>query len=165
MDPDLAQHLSDLKDAFPHQKVGDRQVALYMRQLSDLPSDVLGVVVQEMIRTREFFPTISAIRAAAAERMLALPGEAEALAQIEERMRWARLSEADRDEAPVVHPLVREALDHVGGYPAFRGDEPSIARGQFGRLFRELRVRRLHDAQVGTLALERGARAVRWPSG
>lgn len=145
--------LADLGDAFPRQQVSRETFAVYVREVSDIPAPVLERVVRSLIRSSEWWPTVRAIREAAAELTLGLPGEADALAQIEARMAWSRTEESDRSaEPPPVHPLVREALDHVGGWHAFRAaDEPAVVRGQFGRLYRELRARAIRDAQIGDL--------------
>jgi hypothetical protein len=130
---------------------------VYLRELDDIPLAVLEQTVRELIRTSEFFPTVRAIREAAAERTLNLPGEEEALAQIEARIRWAREDEETRGDPPSVHPLVVRALEHVGGFHGYRSaDEPGVVRGQFLRLYRDLRGRAIHDAKVGAIEIEPG---------
>lgn len=151
-----AQILADLKRAFPRQVLDAETFGVYLRELNDVPPQLLEVVVQELIRTSEWFPTVRAIREKAAERTLALPGEAEALAQIEARLRHTR-ENGTAEDAPLVHPLVREAVNHVGGYSSFRSsDDPGVVRGQFGRLYREMRTRAIVEAQVGNLELGTG---------
>ncbi len=127
-------------------------VATYIVHLADVPAEVMEAAVIDLIRTEEWFPAIARIRRACAEVALALPTEGDALAQIEARMRWARLPEDDRPEQPEVHPAVREALDHVGGFPALRmAEDQAVVRGQFGRLYREQRAHLIHEAQTGNL--------------
>jgi hypothetical protein len=101
------------------------------------------------MRSSEFFPTLRAIREAVAETILELPGEEEALAQIEARVTWGRSDDRDGDPPPV-HPLVRQALDHVGGFHAWKQtSEPGILRSQFLRLFREVRAASIREVQIG----------------
>lgn len=126
----------------------DATISLYLRELADLPDDVLERAVSQIIRTKResWFPTIGEIRAVAAELVLALPGEADALGQVEARLAWGILRQGD---PPDVHPLVREALDHAGGFKALRHSEsPTVVRGQMMAYYRDLRARAIRDAQV-----------------
>ena len=130
-----------LKDAFPRQEVKSRTFEIYVEELSDIPLPTLGAVVKVLIRTSEFFPSIRAIREAAAEITLGLPNEDEALSQVERRI---AVRGGD------VHPDVKRALDHVGGYFVFKStSEPSVVRGQFLRIYREIRADRIRAFQVG----------------
>lgn len=131
---------------------------LYLRELSDLdPADV-DAACRECMRTDEWFPTVARIRKLATERRLALPSEVEALEQVEQRIAWARLPDDERpDEAPQLHPLVKQSLDLVGGGFAFRSArDPSVIRGQFLRLFRESREASMRSAIVAQAALPAG---------
>lgn len=140
--------LADLRRAFPRQEVEQETFALYLVELADVPLNVLEAAVHDLIRTQEFFPSIRAIRAASAELALALPSPAGALAQVEARISWARTDAGG--EAPTVHPTVRQALDLIGGYASFRNaDEGAPVRGQFLRLYRELREDAVQDAVRG----------------
>lgn len=158
--PTVEELIADLKDAFPRQRVSEATFEVYVRELTDVPADVLAVTVRELVRSSEFFPSISAIRQAAAERTLTLPSEAEALTQIEARMKWAldqRIQGDEHVDPPPVHPLVREALDHVGGWHAIRAAERAeVVRGQLLRIYRDLRAEAVRGAQVGPLALPGG---------
>lgn len=161
MAPDaLSLLLLKLRDAFPRQaKDYPRETfAEYKSQLQDLPYDAVHASVNELIRTSEFFPSVRAIREAACERVLALPSRTQALSQIEARIRWQRLSDGEKEASrPVVHPLVQEALDLVGGYYAWKTtDNPAVIRGQFSKAYDELRGQAIRDAQIGTLMIEGG---------
>lgn len=149
--------IARLAEAFPREKVTSQRLELLVSELADLQAEAVAAAVTETIRKSEFFPTIAALRKAAAEFMLGLPSEPAALAQVEARLAWARKPEAERGEPPEVHPLVREALDQVGGWHAFRAvEEATIVRGQFLRLFRELRATTIHEVQVGRIELGSG---------
>lgn len=142
--------VANLMDAFPLQKVTTKNFEAYVRDLSDLPTETLGEAVKQLIRTSEFFPTIRAIRETAAEITLDLPSEDQALSQVQQRISWASRDETSRGDPPPIHPEVRAALEHVGGFFAFRSTpEPSIVRGQFLRIYRETRARLILDVQTG----------------
>lgn len=149
--------LSDLKRAYPRETITGDRLALYHRELVDLPPAVLAQAVSVVIRTSRYFPTVAELRAAAAEFALGLPTEADALAQVEARIRWARDQEG---EPPPVHPLAASTLKLVGGYAAFRdADQPAVVRGQWLRLFREERARLLRSHAEGPPALPSGREA------
>lgn len=138
--------------AFPRPALDDARVRVYLEELADLDPAVLAAAVRTLIRTRtsDWLPAVGAIREVAAELVLALPSEEDALAQIAARIAWTREPEADRGERPEVHPVVARAVAAVGGFHALRtAENASVVRGQFGRLYREARGAAVRDCQVG----------------
>lgn len=155
--PDLLANVAAVLP--PPQGFGDAAMRMYLSELNDIPPGLLERALHQIVRTKLFFPKVSEIREVAAELALNLPTEADALDQIEARMRWARLPDEARGEGPTLDPLVLKALDHVGGFYSFKTSENPVAiRGQFMRLYRDLRTHTLQEAQVGTrwLTLGRG---------
>lgn len=150
--PSRKDLLQELANAYPRQAVPDATVMVYLRALADVPPADLERAVLALIRESRWFPAVSEILERVAELALALPSEPDALAQIESRMRWARLPEHERgdDPGPTVHPLVRETLDRVGGWHTFRNaEDATVIRGQFGRLYRDLRASAIRQRQSG----------------
>lgn len=146
----IADHIADLAAAFPQRTITRETLSIYARELGDLDPVALGDAVRRLIRTSEFFPTIHAIRDAVAEDQLGLPGEAEALRQVNARAAFREPT----GPAPTVHPLVREAVNLLGGWHAIRAtDEPGVMRGQLLRLYRELRHARVAEHVVSSDAL------------
>lgn len=151
--PTRQEVLARLGLAFPHQKVPAETFAFYLRDLGEIPIDSLERAVERLVRTSERFPTIRAIRETCAEQLLELPGEPAALSQVQALIAWGRERQGP---APAMHPIVKEALDQVGGAVAFRtSDEPGVVRGQFSRIYRDLRSGAIQDAQLAP-ALEPG---------
>lgn len=151
----VPQILVALTTAFPREKVSLETKVQYAEHLSDLPPEALEAAARDYIRTARFFPTIADLRERTCERVLGLPSEEIALAQIEARQAWARESEYARGEAPDMHLLVRQALGHVGGAHAFRmTTEPGILRSQFLKLYRDLRAERVRSMQLDARAIE-----------
>lgn len=148
---DRQRILATLGAAFPRDRIKPDTFALYLAHTADIGEDALAAAVDELIRSGDYFPTIRALRETAAEHALDLPTEAQALEQITARMDWARLDEHERPaDPPEVHPLVRRALDLVGGYAAFREtDRPGVIRSQFGRAYADLRGVEVRHARVG----------------
>jgi hypothetical protein len=129
--------VADLADAFPQREISRETVSIYVKHLQDIGPAEMEAAVQRLIRTSSRFPTIRELREAVAEASLALPTEVEALALVNGGVRG-------------LHPLVREALEAVGGYHAWRvTDEPGVMRGQFSRIYREMRAARLNEFVVG----------------
>jgi hypothetical protein len=115
------------------------RMMIYVEHLADIPTGALEAGVNRMIATRQspWFPTVAEIRAAVLD--YELPNEAAALEQVEARVRLGV-------ESPL-HPLVKRALDLVGGVYSYRtAEEPTVIRGQFLRLYRSLREDAVQDA-------------------
>lgn len=157
----VADTLYALMDAFPRDPMSADNLATYRSHLADLPLDKLEEAVVTLIRTSDRLPSIKAIREQTASLMLDLPDESEALLQVERRIEWSRSGDATEIAGgPPVHELVRKALDHVGGFHAFRTtEEPAVLRGQFLRLYRESRATAIRGVQTGA-ALTAGALAL-----
>lgn len=134
--------VADLVRAFPRdfpRGPDPGTVDVYVRRLSTLPPEILTRVVHELIDTETRFPTVGQIKTLAGERVLRLPSEQDAVAQVEARMAWA--TRGREGDPPAVHPLVEQALRQFGGYAAFRlADSPSIVRSQFIRAYRDARA-------------------------
>lgn len=140
--------LNDLAFAWPDRPVPPQTLALYARELSDVPDDVLTAVVRELIRTEQFFPRLATILAACAEYVLHLPSEAEALDQIEARIAWGHNGRVP--PSPAVAALVAAALDKVGGYAAWRtAEKPHLLRSQFLSIYRAMRAAETKRLAVG----------------
>lgn len=139
--PTVAQTVDYLARTFHRQPFAQD---VYQAELADCPPDVLAAAVRSLIRTSmEWVPSIGHIRAEIAERLLALPSEREAVAQVDARIEHGRAREGD---APVVHPLVREAVNHVGGWHSLRAsDRPEVVRAQLLRFYRDARAAEVRE--------------------
>jgi len=60
----LQQALLELRLAFPQREVAVEALALYARQLGDLPEAEVVDAISRLIRTARFFPTVAEIREA-----------------------------------------------------------------------------------------------------
>jgi hypothetical protein len=149
-----AEILADFPNAYPSffAKTSLDVMRMYVRQLSDIPETVLAAVINDLIRTEKFMPSIAQIREAAAEKILNLPSEGGALAEVDRLMSSARSVETEGMPLITLTPAVRRAFDAVGGYAGFRyADDAAVIRGQFGRIYREERAREILSAQSGRL--------------
>lgn len=145
-----AQIIAELAAAYEKELPADT-LRVYVRELHDIPTIFLSEACRYLARTVDWFPRIAQIRAAVAEHRLALPTEDEALAQIEARIGW--YNDWQGQVAPFMHPLVKRALGHVGSTYAFRAtNEPAVVRGQFLKLYRDMRNSAIREMQVGDAA-------------
>lgn len=148
--------IADLAAAFPLDRLPAETVTLYVRMVEDIPVDVLADAILALISTARRFPPVSAIREAAAEVMLALPTEHEALDSVNNRIAWGR-SGVEGAPPPPIHPLVQRAVSDVGGFYAIRSAEtPSVIRGQFLKLYRDERAAAIRSAMTVVRALPSG---------
>lgn len=156
-----AEMVARLVDGLPRgqEKVTARTIDTYIDYLASVPDRVLEAAVARILPTEDWFPSLALIRRTCAELVLDLPSEADALEQVDGRIRWTReKGSGSGTPAPPVHPIVQQALNQVGGYAAFRdADEPSVVRGQFGRIFRGVRAAAVLEAQTSP-AIEPGPR-------
>lgn len=146
-----------LKAAYPRQEVDEATLAIYAESLLDLDYPAAQRTVHGLIRTSRFFPTIAEVRTAWAEHELGVPSAGAAWEQASNR--W-----------PVTNPVVRRALELVGGSYAIRTSENPVAiRAHFMRVYDDLRREAVNAvASHGAPALERAASGElapleRWP--
>lgn len=150
--PTVAQSLSRLKLHYDREPILFEKFQEYVRELDDVPETVLDQAVSKLVRTKSdpWFPTVGAIREACAEVTLGLPTEYDAFAEVDAVIKWGRMSSEERSEKPpALNPVVKAALDQVGGTYAFKNSESTVIRGQFGRAFREMRAHKIRNVQMG----------------
>lgn len=145
--------IARLARAFPRHPITPETFELYVEELEGIAPEVLDQAVTNLVRSSEWFPTVSAIRNTCAEIVLALPTESAALAEIDARIDWGRVRAENPDgaphEPPAVHPLVGQALERVGGFPALRTSEkPWAVRSQFCNVYGEIRAAAVREAQM-----------------
>jgi hypothetical protein len=105
--------VEDLRAAYPQQALPVESVEAYARWLVDLPEEDARRAVQELIQTSEILPTIAAIRARAAERMLQIPSADEAFNEIAQAVRLVGRYRAQPDWST---PFLREIIRAYGGW-------------------------------------------------
>ena len=136
-----------LARAFPRQPF---DIGQYERELADCPPALLGQAVRGLLRVPgEWCPSIGDVRGKVAELLLGLPSERDAARQVDARIAWARNQEGD---PPAVHALVREAVQHVGGWHSIRAaDRPEVVRGQLLRFYRDARSAEIRETATRDL--------------
>jgi hypothetical protein len=131
--------------AWPRFEVKTGQTALYGRMLADLDCSEVQQAAQTLIAESPWFPSIADIRIRVVERRLALPSPAEA---------WEAVAMAALHGGGYLHPVVRRALDSVGGSWAVRTSENlTTLRAQFERLYTDLRAQELKRETLQGLGL------------
>jgi hypothetical protein len=81
--PRLTQALAHLARLYPRQTITPALLDAYVHELHDLPIGDVEAGIRVIARSSRWFPTVAEIREAAATLSLDLPGDAEALTQLE----------------------------------------------------------------------------------
>lgn len=137
---DARRLAAKLAVAYGPEHFPQRRLELYAQRLEQLELDVAELVVDEIIDTLRFPPTVADIRLRAAERMLSLPAPADA---------W--LAAVSQPARSLPDP-VRAALELVGGRHGIRAsDDVAAVRSQFLRAYRELREQAVQRAASGDI--------------
>jgi hypothetical protein len=172
-----------LKAAFPRQPVEPETVKVYANFLVDLDVDAATAAAKRLVATSRFFPTIAELREAAAETELGLPNEVEAWDMVNrfvfhqgDRVPCPAGCDdgwADRDgdvvcpdchgygwveeRPPPLHPVLRQALDFIGGSWGLRATGHSaVLRAQFRDAYRTLRPQAVRGVAIESLVLDGG---------
>lgn len=137
-----------LKAAFPRQQVEPETVKVYATFLQDLDGAVAEPAVKRLVTVSRFFPTIAEMREAVAEASVNAPTVQQAVEAVMTR------SAIPVEERPKLHPLVRRALDAIGGLYAIRTAESATTiRAQFRDAYAALRSEAILEIQTGRAAL------------
>lgn len=119
----------------------------YEKYLSDLDSETLKHAVGECIATCKFFPKVAEIREKAGENALnreGVPSAAEAWAEVQREMHDKGCYHAPEFS----HPLVREAMHAVGGWPHLTTAlnlNLETVRAQYIKIYENMVSRLKHD--------------------
>lgn len=152
-----ANLMAGLLLAYPRHAVQQGQTAFYGRMLSDLGYGEVQAAVQAHIAESPYFPSVADIRGLVIERRLSLPSPAEA---------WeAANAVVATGEARRLHPVVKRALEAMGGSYALRtADNVPVVRAQFERLYGDLRTQTLRRETLHGLGLDLPDRALGPPA-
>ena len=141
-DERISTCVAALAAAYPRTDFKAETLAVYVRNLRDLPIAEVEESVGELLGSSEFFPTIAAIRGGVFERRLQLPPVAEAVRQL--------TAGRTRED---FHPLVWDARAAVGDPFDWRerGDATMVAQAR--KVYEDLRLTCLREANLGSAGL------------
>jgi hypothetical protein len=145
---EAAKMVAVLRAAFPRDKVGDETSPVYERYLADLEATEVWPVIDELVATRKWFPTVSEIRGLTIQRRVGAPSVARCFEAIAHYDKTARNVPRVR-ASEFLHPLASTALKLSGGLHGYRGTtSPGVWRSQFRKIYEELLAERLVTENV-----------------
>jgi len=123
-----------LGDAYPTFQLTKASIEVYVRMLSDLPSELLEKATLDHISRSTFFPTIAELRSAAFD-LLDLPNQAlsthEAWLQVQ-----AEIRRVGHSGVPVFDdPLIAQAVEAMGWYNLCTSENPISDRSHFVQIY------------------------------
>lgn len=128
-----------LTSAYPRQELREDTIKTYVYYLQDLDYKVAQQVIDRHIRTQKWFPSISEIREAAAEKTHRIPGVEEAMADL-------RVATAQGVYALVAsNPLLVEAVKSVGWGKLMHNEYPEPLYRQIREAYARLRAQRVEE--------------------
>lgn len=132
--------------AFPTE-VSEATMKIYEEYLADIEPEDLKHAINECIATCKFFPKVAEIREKAGENALSregVPSAVEAWAEVQREMN----DKGSYGAPELSHPLVREAMHAVGGWPhlttAWNLNLETV-RAQYLRIYESMVSRFKHD--------------------
>jgi hypothetical protein len=130
--------LAVLKEAYKDFQVTETKINLWFNLLGDLDFKIVQVAVKKLILESPYVPTISDIRKQAIEIIHPSIDATEAYGEVRRAIK-----EYGYDNAPEafgsMSPLTRRVCEYIGWQNICLSEEPSIIRGQFLRMYSELR--------------------------
>lgn len=148
---EAARLIAALKAAYPRGPFPPESAALYAESILDLPVDVTGTAIRQVIRTADFMPTIAEVRRAVAELVCNLPSPETAWAEVERALRRYSPDDSSTWTYPneYSHPLIGEALTAMGGLPRLETTSTfSTDRREYARLYEAMRTQAVRSEQI-----------------
>jgi len=142
-----------LTAAYPRQELSQETTEVYVQYLQDLELKAARAAIDRLVATSEWFPTVAEIRRVVAELVCQLPSPESAWVEVMRELN--RCHEYERPEWSC--DLVREAVGAVGWRRMQMSENLSVERGQFLRIYGDLRRGELEECNVRSLGQPRSA--------
>jgi len=145
---EVTKILAGLVTLYPRHKLDEATYEAYYRILKDIPADLLDGAALQAGSTSTFFPSASELRSAAFTLMEVAQGVPNA---------WDAWAEVCKSFGPYgraripqwSHPLIKRAIDAIGGYIALCDSENAVAdRARFVQAYEALLHRAQQDARM-----------------
>lgn len=128
--------------AYPKSDVGETQVAVYKKMLSDIPTDLLEAAILQIVAESKWFPKVSEVREKAHELHRAAAGvdsPEEAWETVQRAIRTIGPAKAFYNGRPRFHnQLTARAIDSVGWKEILTTDKPGVTRAHFLKVYKAL---------------------------
>jgi len=136
----MAVILKILTDTFKDFEANDSKFAIWYELLGDLDFKIVKIAVEKLIIQSPYVPAISDIRKAVVEIMHPSIDATEAYGEVRRAIK-----EYGYDYAPEafgsMSPLTRKVCEYIGWQNICLSEEPSVIRGQFLKMYEQLRER------------------------
>ena len=137
---EMAVILKILTDTFKDFEANDSKFAIWYELLGDLDFKIVKIAVEKLIIQSPYVPAISDIRKAVVEIMHPSIDATEAYGEVRRAIK-----EYGYDYAPEafgsMSPLTRKVCEYIGWQNICLSEEPSVIRGQFLKMYEQLRER------------------------
>jgi len=137
---EMAVILKILMDTFKDFEANDSKFAIWYELLGDLDFKIVKIAVEKLIIQSPYVPAISDIRKQAVEIMHPSIDATEAYGEVRRAIK-----EYGYDYAPEafgsMSPLTRKVCEYIGWQNICLSEEPSVIRGQFLKMYEQLRER------------------------
>jgi len=132
--------LKILTDTFKDFEANDSKFAIWYELLGDLDFKIVKIAVEKLIIQSPYVPAISDIRKQVVEIMHPSIDATEAYGEVRRAIK-----EYGYDYAPEafgsMSPLTRKVCEYIGWQNICLSEEPSVIRGQFLKMYEQLRER------------------------
>jgi len=136
----MAVILKILTDTFKDFEANDSKFAIWYELLGDLDFKIVKIAVEKLIIQSPYVPAISDIRKQVVEIMHPSIDATEAYGEVRRAIK-----EYGYDYAPEafgsMSPLTRKVCEYIGWQNICLSEEPSVIRGQFLKMYEQLRER------------------------
>ena len=137
---EMAVILKILTDTFKDFEANDSKFAIWYELLGDLDFKIVKTAVEKLILQSPYVPAISDIRKQVVEIMHPSIDATEAYGEVRRAIK-----EYGYDYAPEafgsMSPLTRKVCEYIGWQNICLSEEPSVIRGQFLKMYEQLRER------------------------
>jgi len=137
---EMAVILKILTDTFKDFEANDSKFAIWYELLGDLDFKIVKIAVEKLILQSPYVPAISDIRKQVVEIMHPSIDATEAYGEVRRAIK-----EYGYDYAPEafgsMSPLTRKVCEYIGWQNICLSEEPSVIRGQFLKMYEQLRER------------------------
>jgi len=130
--------LAVLKEAYKDFQITETKIDLWFNLLGDLDFKIVQVAVKKLILESPFIPTISDIRKQAIEIMHPSIDATEAYGEVRRAIKEYGYDNA-YEALGSMSPLTRKVCEYIGWQNICLSEEPSVVRGQFLRMYEQLR--------------------------
>ena len=135
---ELVMILAILKETFKDFQVTETKINIWYDLLKDLDFKITQIAIEKLISESTFPPTIADIRKQVIEIIHPVIDAAEAYGEVRKAIKEYGYDNA-YEALKSMSPLTRKVCEYIGWQNICLSEEPSVVRGQFLRMYEQLR--------------------------